>query len=182
MERIFLRFLPVLAFALMTFSASAQEDGGSQFRRRIEGKRVDMTLAWSAKVSGKTYAGDGRLSWKDGHFVFSNDEVQIYNDGRSLTSVSQAGREVVVQPSDNTDFLSEPAVLASLLGLDPAKAGIVMRYSGNGDLSGADITLKNGTSVRVNVVSMTVGGPSDDGDFAFDVDALDSSWVVTDLR
>ncbi|MBQ0096134.1 MAG: hypothetical protein KBS53_00610 [Bacteroidales bacterium] len=174
--------MPVLVLALMSFPVSAEEDGAVKFRERINGKRVDMILSWSAKSSGKTYMGDGRLSWKDGRFVFANDDVQIYNDGKSLTSVSQAGREVVVQPSDNTDFLSEPAALASLLGLNPAKAGIVMHYGGNGDLSGADITLKNGTSVSVRVESMTVGGPSEDGDFAFDVESLDSSWVVTDLR
>ncbi len=182
MKQFFLKFLPVLSLVLMSFSVSAGADGAVKFRERISGKRVDMTLTWSAKSSGKTYAGDGRLSWRDGRFVFANDDVQIYNDGKSLTSVSQAGREVVVQPSDNTDFLSEPAALASLLGLNPSKAGIVMHYDGNGNLSGADITLKNGTSVIVRIVSMTVDGPSADGDFSFDVESLDSSWVVTDLR
>lgn len=174
-------FLAASAILLCLSRPAAAEDGASAFRRRIAGHRVDLTVSWKAGISGKQYAGDGELSWQDGRFRFINAEVQIYNDGKSLVSVSQAGREVVVQPSGNTDFLSDPAALASLLGLNPAKSGIVMHYWG-GDLKGADITLRNGNSVTVKVVSLSIREASGDGDFFFDVESLDSSWVVTDLR
>lgn len=175
------RFLAAAILLLCFLQQAAGDDGASAFRKRIAGHRVDVTVSWQAEMSGKKYAGEGELSWQDGRFRFVNDEVQIYNDGKSLVSVSQAGREVVVQPSGNTDFLSDPAALAALLGLNPAKSGIVMHYSG-GDLKGADITLRNGSSVTVKVVSLSVGEPSDGSGFFFDVDSLDSSWVVTDLR
>lgn len=168
--------------AMLLSSPVPASGSGEGFRERVSGRRVEMSVSWLARMGGKTYSGDGVLVWKDGLFLFRNDEVRVYNDGRTLVSVTEAGKEVVVQPSFNADFLENPSSLASLLGLNASKAGVSIRYARNGDPAGADIVLKDGTAVTATVDSMKVTDSSGDGEFSFDFEALDSSWVITDLR
>lgn len=179
----------------------------SDFTASLEGKLV--SFEYSFKVKGEVpIMGDGSVIFRDGSFSMKGNGLEICSDGKTRWTVDAADKEVYIEEvvNDDVNYVSNPALLlanienafeitgtksVSLDGKKATAVSLAPKVKGTGLVSaiiylsgttplGLDITIKDGS---VTAFKLTEYALSDENAvFAFDVNSLDNTFTVTDLR
>ena len=165
--------LTILLLAAVLVPAAAQTDA-SALLRKLQGKRVsfDFSLNTADKVSVK-HSGNAVVEGACYHIV--DNGLELWCDGTSRWTVDSSAKEVYIEPKGQEEemLVSPSRLLSNVKDLVTGSTTASGKYTGEGPGKGATFVL---TSIKT---SSPKGDPSE---FAFDVSALDKSWIITDLR
>ena len=108
-------------------------------------------------------------------YIISDNGAEIWCNGKVRWTVDNSAKEVYIEaPGEEEDMLISPEkLLGSVTKLIVGEASASGKYTGEGPAKGATFVL---TSIKT---SEPLGNGSE---FTFNTGALDSSWVITDLR
>lgn len=161
----------------------AQDDSVSEiFRSKAGDGCVKMEYAWVMHSDGNNYGGSGTVLFQDGAYRLQSEFFNIYDDGSSMWTINESSKEVVGEPSAKADIFSNPISVLNLFGFDAKGAKISFRNGKDGNPVGIDVVLKDGSTVNIDIPSVSFEAKQSAGVFSFDPDTLDSSYVITDLR
>lgn len=152
----FLKYIIAATFLLFAGKAAAQS--------------FELELDYRLDVSGTHVYGSAAITLQDGAYVFSGESLKVFCDGKDVWTLDLVAKEVYIESLSEGDrsYLSEVF-------------GLIENDLKDGSLDSSDFTAKDGTVVRVDLISMK---KSDRKDISFfrPTETADSSWVVTDLR
>lgn len=163
--------------------ASAQNKDFSEFLKTVGGKTVEMKLRVVAKdpQTGQSVSGYSTLKYRDGSYAVLSDAVDLRCDGRTQWTLLKNTREAVIENAPVLD-MSKPENLLEACGISARKAEIDVKYNDNGLVKEVSARLKDGSSIVIKTVSVSLSDKFDQKAFRSDTSRLGSSWVVTDLR
>ena len=178
MKKLFLVFF----LSLAVLHLSAQDGLSPEFKARMSEGMVCMSYSWLADNNGRQYGGDGIVVCQDGAFLLKSPDFSVYDDGESMWTVYEAAKEVVGETSARLDITGDPASMLKLFGFEKKGAEVRFINDKEGNLSGIDLKLKDGTQVSIVIPEILFQERDSLAVFSFDPSTLDSSYVVTDLR
>ncbi len=167
------RFIALVLFVSAAFTAAAQGDADA-LRALVDSNRVSFKYNLSAK--DRPQIGTSGTVLLDGPcYHVSTNGAEIWCDGTTKWSVDTEAKEVYIESSEGTrEFLVDPTAyldrVENLKVSDKLVSGIY-----NDPTQGAAIVFKL-SSIKSSPLSGSSQG------FFFDVSALGSDWVITDLR
>lgn len=196
--------------ALLTFF-TVQAKGANPVENlltKMNSSLVEFSYTFSTK-GNMNIKGEGNAVVQGDSFFVDGNGMEIFCDGKSRWTVDRYSKEAIIEDVSQTgeDFLTNPAAFLSSLDkvfgapamskgtyggkssdvatfLPKGKSNVVsMKMYFRGDeLSGAEITLADGSVTEFTVSGMKFSPIDKERSFSFDEKGVDSSWVVTDLR
>lgn len=177
------KFCVFLVSVLFPVLVMAQDGSvSSDFLSRVADGSARMQYSWKMSADEKDYSGCGMVIFQKGAYRLQSDAFCVYDDGASMWTVNEISREVVGEPSANADIFSNPLSVLNLFGFDSKGARVSFRNGKDGNPLGIDVVLKDGSTARIDISSVSFQEKEAMEFFSFDPDSLDSSYVVTDLR
>lgn len=168
------RFALIVLLAVASIAAAAQGSSAQALLKKIEGKRLsfEFSLTTADKVPVK-HIGKALIEGKS--YIISDNGAEIWCNGKVRWTVDNSAKEVYIEaPGEEEDMLISPEkLLGSVTKLIVGEASASGKYTGEGPAKNATFVL---TSIKT---SEPLGNGSE---FTFNTGALDSSWVITDLR
>ena len=178
------------------------------FVEKVSVSAVSFNYEYVVDDGRARITGGGSIDMQGEAYLMNGDGLEVFCDGRTRWTVDRQSREVVVESYDpgQPDYTVNPAVLiqnfdkafdiadssvssqgyaCTLVPVseDTGMAELAVRISPDGNsLVSADLKMSDGTVICFSVSSFSFSSPGDPGRFVFDVSALDSSYIVTDLR
>lgn len=177
------KFCVFLISALYCALVMAQDGSvSSGFLSKVAAGSARMLYSWKMSADDKDYSGSGMVIFQKGAYKLQSDAFCVYDDGTSMWTINEMSREVVGEPSANADMLSNPLSVLNLFGFDSKGAKVSFRNGKDGNPLGIDVVLKDGSTVRIDIFSVSFQEKEAEEFFSFDPESLDSSYVITDLR
>jgi len=200
--------LSVAALLFLFPSASRASDPVNSLLSRMSTSQVKFDYTFSTK-GNMNIKGDGNAVVQGKCFFVEGNGMEIYCDGKSRWTVDNYSKEAIIEDVAmvGDDFLTNPAAfltsldkvfgepemskgtfdgksvdVASFLPKGKSSVSSMKLFFRSSDLSGAEITLADGSVTQFTVTGMTFSDVEQGKDFSFKDKELDSSWVVTDLR
>ena len=167
----------------LTLCAFAQQTDAEKFARVLEEHRVELQFTYELhQQKGRGQSGEGSIVYQDKCLRFESGGVVLLCDGSSTYTLLPLSRELIMEPVKEFSA-SAPDQLFEAFGLNPKKADIQIQYDRNGLPSVILATIKNQGSLLIQVnKAQLLPKKAVSGEFAPDLSAFDSSWVITDLR
>jgi len=165
------RFSSVLVFLSFCCVAFCQ-DMASELLETLHTRRVTMNYSFKA---GKVSLGSGVVVINGDWYLTRSKGLDVYCDGKSRWVVDTAAKEVYIENAGGTGefFASMDRILSQVDDLQLTSSGA----------SGVFTDTSSGEVVNFVFSDMKKTEPGEDvSEFRFCVEALDSDWVVTDLR
>ena len=174
----------LLIFATLCFGFSLQAQNLSALEALAKDNRLKMQFSYEILTpSGTSNSGNGTIVYQDKSYRIETSDALICDDGVALWTLNRRFKEVSVQNSPGTDFLSDPDALSSLLtGGSTGKPQITCTLSP--DKTTAMITLKasDGATGKLLLSGIELQEKGALADFALDCTTLGKDYVITDLR
>ena len=200
-----LRIISSLAALAVSVSAFA-DDPVKDFSSRVSGSRVSFSYKYEMNADVRV-TGRGNAIVQGDSFKVDVDGMEMISDGKTRWTVDSEAKEIVIEKVEGTDFVDNPILIVTsfensfkeisrnrekvqgrdCLVVDFAPvdvsgiATLAMVFSGN-DLVRVVVGLEGGATTIFDVSDMKFLYPENNGMFSYDLSALDSTWVKTDLR
>lgn len=202
--------LSFLARAVVSSSSVSSSSGDilSGFMQKVASSYVTFSYTYSVDSQVKIN-GSGTAEVQGDSFYMKSSGMEIWCNGKTKWTVDRASSEAVIESveSSSNDYYSNPARLigsldaafvrigvssgvfrgknVKIFSLEPKSVGNInmlkLYFSGN-SLSGASVTVKDGTETEFIISNVRFLGKTVPSHFDFDVKSLDKSYIVTDLR
>lgn len=191
-------------FVLLTFLLSfislpsGAEDFLSGLSERV--KKSGVSFVYEYETSGKVKVnGEGIAKVRGIAFVFNGNGVEVVSDGKVKWTIDRKGKEVVVEnltydviPIIPDKFTKSQYYKAKIKGVDLSCIDLKPKFKSNivgiklcffkSVLRFAVVRVNDGTETFFTIADMKDLQKGDMQKFSFDTSALDSSWIITDLR
>ena len=202
-------FLLYLSFLLSSVLSAQDTSLLDRFYHGISGSCVEMTFAYSARVSGVNTGGSGHLTAQGMKWVMKGNGVEMYCDSAAVWIMDPSAKEVVIEPASaqgDMDMLANPAVifmrlremfaLSDAVASEDGKAVIyILKPKSESDIDyfnleiltsdasvrSGSLAMDDGSLIRIEVSDMKLTPERSPGFFRPGT-GFDSSWIVTDLR
>ena len=176
------RFVTLLILSITSLALWGQ--GSIALLDRVPGQRVQFHYTYSLSRSGgpMQQVTDGEMLLEGNAYRLSGLGLDIRSDGSTRWSADTAAEELIIETVDQNDILTNPVLFLSSY----KKYGKQLKVNASGPDS-LDVTLTLDEDTRARFVLKDVRfleprGPEGLSDFIWDVSALPSTYVVTDLR
>lgn len=206
MKRLILVTMLLLGWAA---SSSASGDIIGEFTARLASSCASFDYAFSLKASAPV-TGKGTVTYLDGKYKMLGNGLEVWCDGISRWTVDHVAKEAYIESVEDAgvDFLGNPALLlqavgtvfakqsqreSSFNGKSATKVTLIPSISGTGLKSvvlyfnseiipiGASVVMDDGTEAVITISAFGFSQPAPQV-FSYDVNRLDKSYLVTDLR
>lgn len=147
---------------------------------RIPGHRVIFSYSMETLRGGeKSDVTSGTAVVEDNSFKVSGFGIKVYSDGKTLWMVDEQAEEVVIQDVDPEDFQSNPVLI--ITGYKSLGDRLKVNSATDSSLD-VTLTVDDDCTMRFIVKDIRMTEKAGTEDMLFDVSALPSSYVITDLR
>lgn len=177
--------------------------------KKMAASATAMEYSYSLNSSGLETLGNGTLLVQDDAYIMKGNGLEIYCDGSTVCAVDPEALEVVVDKAseEGDEYMANPALLfvhlnelfkvdssvsngeyvtVSLSPKVPAgitAASIVIKESSSiVTIHRALFTLSDGNELDIKIKSMNFSEKKPLTSFVYDISALDSNWLITDIR
>ena len=167
------KILTILLVSLPCLQSGAQDRILQELTAILDGNCVKLSYRY--ENSAGVPLGSGTASIQGVKYQVSEGNIRFFCDGQSTWSVDSGTKEVYIEKAGNRNdlFGNLKEVLPKLKNL---------AYDGKKNVS-LTITLSDKVGpINCKALIEEVSPASEERDFSFDTGALDSSWIVTDLR
>ena len=147
---------------------------------KAEGQRISFKYTYYIdKGDGMKEVTRGEVTAEGNCFRLTGLGLKTWSDGTTCWMVDEEAKEVVIDAIAEEDVFSNPAIMVS--SYRSFSDDIKVNKEGSDYL---DFTLKldDEVSLRFSLKGIRFSEPSGVEEFTFDTSALDSSYVITDLR
>ncbi|MBO4760660.1 MAG: outer membrane lipoprotein carrier protein LolA [Bacteroidales bacterium] len=200
-----IKIIPLLAAMVMSVSSFAQ-DTVKDFSAKVAGSRVSFSYGYEMKAD-VLVKGSGTVYVQGEAFRVDVDGLEIICDSKTRWTLDRGAKEIVIESVDGVDLLDNPVLLVTsfdkafrevsrgsaevsgkkCLKVDFApktESGIsaLAMFFCKDELVCVQVRMKDGNTTVFDISDMKFAEPAEDGLFSYDADALDNSWVKTDLR
>lgn len=151
---------------------------------RVSGQRVQFHYTYSLSRDGgpMQQVTDGEMLLEGNAYRLSGLGLDIRSDGTTRWSADTAAEELIIETVDQNDILTNPVLFLSSY----KNYGKQLKVNASGpDSLDVTLTLDEETQARFvlkDVRFLEPRGSEGLSDFVWDVSALPSTYVVTDLR
>ena len=140
------------------------------FAGRVAAQSFELEVNYHLDVSGTRVEGGASVMLQDGAYVFVGQDLKVYCDGTDVWTLDLVSKELYIESLGEGDRMYMAEVF-----------GLIESDLKDGTLDSRDFTAKDGTIVRVDLISMKKSDRKDVSCFR-PTEVVDSSWIVTDLR
>ena len=169
----------ILASLLPVFCAFAQDRIG--VLDRVPGHRVTFEYAYSLIQDGTE--GDtvtsGQVTVQGNAFRLDGLGMEIWSDGTARWTVDRQAKEVLIEPVEGSDPLTNPALFVLNYRSWP---GMLKVRSQSDSALDVEVHLDDGMVAHLRLKDIVFGEEGALSDFVFHPEDLGSGCVVTDLR
>ena len=162
------KILMFLVSCCLVLSASAQQKDPavSSFFKKLESSRVELDYSFSSTGDRLPVSGSGKMTAQGNSFLIQGDGVTLYCNGKTLVTVDDSSKEVVVE---NNPF-----------DMSKLSESLKARTSA-GKIVSVSVKIDDGTSVNIDIPSYHWLESGELSDFECDLSSFGKDYVVTDL-